>query len=136
MLICINKFLLNLSADWQALKKRKNMEATINKVEIQGFLGRDAEVKTFESGRTLVSMNIATSESYKNNKGEWVTNTTWHNVSYWKIKKDEDTDFLKKGELISVTGRLNTRKYTDKNGQDKYITEVVAQKIEPVKVEL
>jgi single-strand DNA-binding protein len=112
------------------------MESTINKVEIQGFLGRDAEVKTFESGRTLVSMNVATSESYKNNKGEWVTNTTWHNVSYWKTKKDEDTDFLKKGELVSVIGRLNTRKYTDKNGQDKYITEVVAQKIEPVKVEL
>ncbi len=112
------------------------MEATINKVELQGFLGRDAEVKSFESGRTLVSMSVATSESYKNNKGEWVNNTTWHNVSYWKIKKDEDLEFLKKGELVLLTGRLNTRKYTDKSGQDKYITEVVAQKIEPVKVEL
>lgn len=112
------------------------MEATINRVELQGFLGRDAEVKTFESGRTLVSMSIATSEGYKNSKGEWVNNTTWHNVSYWKTKKDEDLDFLKKGELVTITGRLNTRKYTDKNGQDKYITEVVAQKIEPVKVEL
>jgi len=112
------------------------MEATINKVELQGFLGRDAEVKSFESGRTLVSMSVATSESYKNNKGEWVNNTSWHNISYWKTKKDEDLDFLKKGELVSVSGKLSTRKYTDKNGQDKYITEVVAQKIEPVKVEL
>jgi len=108
---------------------------TINKVEIQGFLGRDAEEKTFESGRTLVSMNVATSENYKNNKGEWVTNTTWHNVSYWKNKKDEDTSFLKKGELISIQGKLNTRKYTDKTGQDKYITEVVAHKMELVKAE-
>ena len=111
------------------------METTINKVEIQGFLGRDAEVKTFESRRTLISMSLATNESFKNNKGEWVTTTSWHNVSYWKNKKDEATNFLKKGELVAVTGKLNTRKYTDKSGQERYITEVVAQKVEPVKVE-
>ena len=108
---------------------------TINKVEIQGFLGQDAEEKTFESGRTLISMSLATNESYKNNKDEWVTNTTWHNIAYWKNKKDENIDFLKKGELIAVTGKLNTRKYTDKSGNERYITEVVAHKIEPVKVE-
>lgn len=112
------------------------MEATINKVELQGFLGRDAEEKTFESGRTLVSMSIATSEGYKNNKGEWVNNTTWHSISYWKTKKEEDLDYLKKGQLVTISGKLNTRKFTDKNGQDKYITEVVAQKIAPVKDEL
>jgi single-strand DNA-binding protein len=112
------------------------MEATINKVEIQGFLGRDAEVKTFESGRTLVSMRLATNESYKNNKGEWVTNTTWHNVTYWKNKKDDTADSFKKGDLVSVTGKLNTRRYTDKSGQEKFITEVVANKIEPVKEEV
>jgi single-strand DNA-binding protein len=112
------------------------MEAkTINKVEIQGFLGRDAEVRTFESGRTLVSMSVATNESYKNNNGEWITSTTWHNVTYWKSKKEESFEFLKKGEMVSVTGKLNTRKYTDKNGQDKYITEIVAQKMEAVKSE-
>ena len=109
---------------------------TINKVEIQGFLGRDAEEKTFESGRTLISMNLATDESYKNKNDEWVTNTTWHNITYWKNKKDENTDFLKKGELISVSGKLNTRKYTDKSGNERYITEVVAHKIEPAKVEV
>ena len=109
---------------------------TINKVEIQGFLGRDAEEKTFESGRTLISMSLATDESYKNNKGEWLTNTTWHNVTYWKNKKDENTDFLKKGELISVSGKLNTRKYNDKSGNERYITEVVAYKIELVAVEV
>jgi single-strand DNA-binding protein len=112
------------------------MEATINKVEIHGFLGRDAEVKNFDSGRTLVSMSVATNESYKNNKGEWVTSTTWHNVTYWKNKKDKSMDFLKKGEMVAVTGKLHTRKYTDKSGQDRYITEVVAQKLEPIKVEV
>lgn len=111
------------------------MEKTMNKVEIQGFLGRDAEEKTFESGRTLVSMSIATNESFKNKNDEWINNTTWHNVAYWKNKKDEDLSFLKKGELVSVTGKLNTRKYTDKKGDDKYITEIVAFKLEPAKVE-
>ena len=112
------------------------MEAkTINKVEIQGFLGRDAEVKTFESGRTLVSMSVATNESYKSSNGEWVTNTTWHNVTYWKSKKEESFDYLKKGEMVSLSGKLHTRKYTDKNGQDRYITEIVAQKLEQVKAE-
>ena len=111
------------------------METTINKVEIQGFLGRDAEVKTFESGRMLVNMSVATNESYKNAKGEWITSTTWHNVTMWKNKKDDSTDFLKKGALVAVNGKLNTRKYTDKDGKDRYITEVVAMKVEPVKEE-
>ena len=108
---------------------------TINKVEIQGFLGRDAEEKTFESGRTLISMSLATDESYKNKNDEWLTNTTWHNVTYWKNKKDENLDFLKKGELIAVTGKINTRKYNDKSGQERFITEVLARKIEAAKVE-
>ncbi|MBI9055209.1 MAG: single-stranded DNA-binding protein [Bacteroidales bacterium] len=107
---------------------------TINKVEIQGFLGQDADVKTFESGRTLINMNIATNESYKDKNDEWIKSTTWHNVAYWKNKKDENLDFLKKGELISVTGKLNTRKYNDKSGNEKYVTEVVAYKIELIGV--
>lgn len=108
---------------------------TINKVEIQGFLGQDAEEKTFESGRTLVNMSIATNEGYKNNDGEWINSTTWHNVVYWKNKKDENLGFLKKGELISITGKLNNRKYTDKSGNEKYITEVVAYKLNLVEQE-
>ncbi|MDA3953484.1 MAG: single-stranded DNA-binding protein [Bacteroidales bacterium] len=108
---------------------------TINKVEIQGFLGSDAEEKTFESGRTLISMSIATNESYKNKNDEWITNTTWHNVTYWKNKKNENLDFLKKGELISVLGKLNTRTYKDKNALERYVTEVVAYKIEKIAVE-
>lgn len=112
------------------------METTINKVEIQGFLGRDAEERTFESGRTLITLNVATNESYKNARGEWITNTTWHNVTHWRNKKDDTLlNNLKKGALVWVEGKLNTRKYTDKQGQDKYITEVVAQKIELAKVE-
>jgi single-strand DNA-binding protein len=111
------------------------MEATVNRVEIKGFLGHDAEVKTLESGRTLVTMRMATNENYKNAKGEWVTNTTWHNVTMWKSKRDEELEFLKKGMLVAVTGKLNTRKYTDKLGQDRYITEVVATKVDLSRIE-
>jgi single-strand DNA-binding protein len=109
------------------------METTVNKVEIQGFLGRDAEVKSFDSGRSLATFSLATNESYKNAKGEWVTNTTWHNVTHWLNAKDKTIDFLKKGALVAVQGKLSTRKYTDKDGHDRYITEVVAQKVEPAK---
>jgi single-strand DNA-binding protein len=112
------------------------MEATINRVEIQGFLGRDAEVKTFDSGRTIITFSLATNESYRNAKGDLVESTTWHNVTLWKNKKEENYDFLKKGTLIAVNGKLNTRKYTDKNGHDRYITEVIAQKVEQAKGEI
>jgi single-strand DNA-binding protein len=110
------------------------METTksVNKVEILGFLGKDAVVKTFKSGRTLINMSVATSESYKNYQNEWVTNTTWHNVALWKNKADETHNFLKKGTKVSVVGKLNNRKYTDKEGKDRFITEIVAQKIEQV----
>ncbi len=105
---------------------------SVNKVEIKGFLGKDAVTKTFESGRTLVSLSVATNESYKNTKDEWVTNTAWHNIAYWRNKKDENLDFLKKGTMIVVSGKLNTRMYTDKQGQNRYITEIIAQKLEQV----
>jgi single-strand DNA-binding protein len=108
------------------------METTksVNKVEIQGFLGKDAVVRTFESGRTLINMSVATSESYQNQANEWVTNTIWHNIVLWKNKSEEQYDFLKKGKKIAVVGKLNNRKYTDKEGNVKYITEILAQKVE------
>ena len=110
------------------------METTksINKVEIQGFLGKDAIVRTFESGRTLINMSVATSESYKNQLNEWVTTTTWHLVAFWRNKNDEKYDFLKKGKKVNVMGKLNNRKYTDKDGNDRYITEVLAHKVEQI----
>lgn len=112
------------------------METTINRVEIQGYLGRDAEIRSFESGHMLVTMSIATSESYKNNQGEWITSTTWHNVAQWRTKMDDSMrENLKKGALVQVTGKLNTRKYTDKKGENRYITEVVAERVEFAKIE-
>lgn len=111
------------------------METTksINKVELQGFLGKDAVVKTFKNGRTMINLSVATNESYKNQQNEWITNTTWHNVIQWRNSADKVVDFLKKGNKIAVTGKLNNRKYTDKEGKERYITEIIAQKLEEVK---
>lgn len=103
---------------------------TFNKVEIQGFLGKDATIRTFENGRKLINISVATDESYKNNAGAWIRNTTWHNVSCWKNKTDEVESFLKKGNLVTVSGKLSNRKYTDKNGNDRYITEIIAKTVE------
>lgn len=111
------------------------METTVNRVELQGYLGRDAEVKKFDSGRALVTFSLATSESYKNSKGEWVNNTAWHNITLWQNGKKPDADYLKKGALVRIEGKLNTRKYTDREGKDRYVTEIVAQRAEPVKTD-
>ena len=113
------------------------METTksVNKVEIQGFLGKDAVIKTFDNGRTLINISVATNESYKNQQDEWVTNTNWHNVAVWRNKNDDKLEFLKKGALVIVNGKLNNRKYTDKHGQNRYFTEIIAKSIEQIKPE-
>lgn len=108
------------------------MEANVNKVEICGFLGRDAQVKPFGNGRSLTSISLATTERYKNQKGEWVSNTTWHNVTYWKEPAPALKEQLKKGACLSVEGKLSSRKYTDKEGQIRTITEIIASKLELV----
>ncbi len=87
----------------------------------------DATEKLIEFAETVKQDAVS-----EKKQDEWVTNTAWHNVTYWKNKKDEIIDFLKKGEMIAISGKLNTRKYTDKQGQDRYITEIIAQKLEQV----
>lgn len=108
------------------------METTMNKVELTGYVGKNPEIKTLSNGKTMVSLSVATSESYKNQNGEWISNTTWHNVVMWKDFDASAKEQVKKGSLVAVTGKLSSRKYTDKSGQNRYITEVIAQSIEPV----
>lgn len=109
------------------------METTMNKIELTGYVGKNPEIKTLNNGKTMVSLSVATSESYKNQNGEWISNTTWHNVVMWKAFDASAQDEVKKGSLVAVIGKLSNRKYVDKNGQNRYITEVIANSIEPVK---
>ena len=107
------------------------MEKTINKVELNGFIGMNPEVKTLENGNTLTRFSIATSESYKDKNGIWIEDTTWHNVIMWGAKTNVED--LKKGSRVQIIGKLKNRQYQDKAGVTKYVTEVITTKIETVK---
>ncbi|HMQ05746.1 MAG TPA: single-stranded DNA-binding protein [Saprospiraceae bacterium] len=98
----------------------------INKVILIGNLGKDPEVRTLESGAKVVRFPLATNESYQDKSGEWQTVTEWHNVTMWRNLAERAEKDLKKGSLIYLDGKLSTRKWTDKEGQDRYTTEVVA----------
>ena len=100
------------------------MYALKNKVQLIGNLGNAPEVKTTESGKKLARFSVATNESYRNAKGEKVTETTWHNLVAWGKVADIAEKYLNKGSEIAVEGKLINRSYTDKDGNKKYITEV------------
>ncbi len=106
------------------------MKTTVNKVEICGFLGKDAEVRTLANGHSLIRLSVATNDYYKKPDGVRAENTTWHKVMMWKKDAAGMAENLKKGKLVHIAGRLNNRKYTDKNGRNHFITEVLAHKTE------
>lgn len=96
-----------------------------NRIQLIGHLGKDPEVKIFESGKSLARLTIATSESYKNQKGELVKNTTWHNVIAWNKTAEMMKKYLKKGNEVLLQGKLSHRSWEDQNGETKYITEII-----------
>jgi single-strand DNA-binding protein len=96
-----------------------------NSVRLVGFLGGDPEVKTVGNNKKLVKMSIATNDSYKNDKGEKVEETQWHNLVLWDKTAGIAEKYLHKGSEISVEGRLTTHSYTDKEGIKRYATEIV-----------
>jgi single-strand DNA-binding protein len=100
------------------------MYALKNKVQLIGNLGGAPEVKTTESGKKLARFSVATNESYRNAKGEKVTETTWHNLVAWGKVAEIAEKYLNKGKEVAIEGKLINRSYTDKDGNKKYITEV------------
>ena len=104
---------------------------SLNKVTIIGHLGRDPEIKHLQNNTALANFSVATSESWKDkNAGEWQEKTEWHRVAAWRQAADRvERMGLKKGSLVYVEGKLETRKYTDKDGVEKYSTEIVAYTI-------
>ncbi len=103
--------------------------AGVNKVILIGNLGKDPEVRHLESGRAVANFPIATSESYKNREGDKVTHTEWHNIVLWTPLAEIAEKYLNKGKQVYIEGRLTTRSYEDKDGNKKYITEVVGQNL-------
>ena len=100
-----------------------------NRVQLIGNVGNDPEIKTLENGRKLAHITIATNDYYKNEKGERVEQTEWHRVTAWGKTAELIEKYVVKGKEIAVEGKLTHRSYDDKNGEKRYITEVVVNEI-------
>lgn len=101
------------------------MNALRNKVQLIGHVGQEPEIKTFEGGKKLANITLATNESYTNSKGEKVEQTEWHRLTAWGKTADLIESYVIKGKEIAVEGKLTHRSYDDKDGVKRYITEVV-----------
>ena len=101
------------------------MNSLRNSVRLVDNLGMDPEVKTFDTNKKLARVSLATKETYKNNKGEKVTETQWHNLVIWGAQAQLVEDLLKKGDEVAIEGRIANSNYTDKDGNKRYVSEIV-----------
>ncbi len=103
--------------------------AGVNKAILLGNLGRDPEIRHFDDGSSKAAFSLATSKSYNDRSGERVTKTEWHNVVLWRGLAKTAERYLTKGKQVYVEGEISTRSYTDKNGQTRYITEIIGDRL-------
>ena len=104
--------------------------ASVNKVILVGNLGRDPEIRYLPSGEPVANITIATSSKYKGKTGEMVEETEWHRVTFFGKLADIVGQYLKKGRPVYVEGRIKTRKYTDKDGVEKFATDIIASEMQ------
>ena len=106
--------------------------AGVNKVIIIGNLGRDPEIKYTQNGNVPVAnFTVATTESWKDrNTGEWQEKTEWHRIVAWRHLAERAERYLRKGKQVYIEGKLETRKWTGQDGNDRYTTEVIAQQLQ------
>ncbi|MBB6612950.1 single-stranded DNA-binding protein [Pontibacter sp. Tf4] len=100
--------------------------ASVNKVILIGNLGKDPEVRHLEGGVAVARFPLATSESYKDKNGQRVEKTEWHNIVLWRGLAEVAEKFLKKGQSVFIEGKIRTSQYQDKEGNQRYSTEIVA----------
>lgn len=105
------------------------MNALKNRVQLIGNLGNNPEIITLESGKKLAKFAIATNETYKNARGEKITDTQWHNVVAWNKTAEIIEKYLEKGKEVMIEGKLTSRSFEDKDGNKRYITEVVCNEL-------
>jgi single-strand DNA-binding protein len=105
------------------------MNAMKNRVQLIGNVGNDPEIKNFEGGKKLANLTIATNDHYKNEKGERVDQTEWHRVVAWGKTAEIIEKYVTKGVQIALEGKLSHRSYDDKNGEKRYISEVVVSEV-------
>lgn len=99
---------------------------SINKVILVGNVGKDPVVRYFDKGVAKATFPLATSETYTNQQGETITSTEWHNIVLWRSLAEVAEKTVKKGTQVYIVGKIKTRSYVDKDGVNKYITEILA----------
>ena len=99
---------------------------SINKVILVGNVGKDPVIRYFDKGVAKVTFPLATSETYTNQQGETITSTEWHNIVLWRALAEVAEKTVKKGSQVYIVGKIKTRSYVDKDGNNKYITEILA----------
>ena len=105
------------------------MSTLRNKVQLIGNLGNDPEIITLESGKKLAKFSLATNESYKDANGEKQTKTDWHNLVALGKTADIIEKYITKGKEIAIEGKLSTRSYETKEGENRYVTEVIVNEL-------
>jgi len=104
--------------------------ASVNKAILIGNLGRDPEIKYTPSGQAVTNFSIATTERYKDKNGEQQERTTWHNIVAWGRQAEIAKEYLAKGSPVYIEGRIDNRSYEDKDGNKRYISEIVVQRLQ------
>jgi single-strand DNA-binding protein len=99
---------------------------SINKVILVGNVGKDPVIRYFDKGVAKATFPLATSETYTNQQGETITSTEWHNIVLWRALAEVAEKTVKKGSQLYIIGKIKTRSYVDKEGNNKYITEILA----------
>lgn len=99
---------------------------SVNKVILVGNAGKDPVVRYFDKGVAKATFPLATSETYTNQQGENITSTEWHNIVLWRSLAEVAEKTVKKGTQVYIVGKIKTRSYVDKDGNNKYITEILA----------
>ncbi len=100
-----------------------------NSVRLTGFLGSAPEVKSISETKKVAKLNLATNDSYKNEKGEKVEETQWHNLVAWNAQATIAEKYLQKGSEVAIEGKLTNRSYVNKDGIKCYVTEVIVSEI-------
>lgn len=104
--------------------------ASVNKAILIGSLGRDPEVRFMPNGEAVCNFSIATSENWKDKQGQKQEKTEWHNIVMYRKLAEIAGEYLKKGSSVYIEGRIQTRKWQDKEGNDRYSTEIIADQMQ------
>ena len=102
----------------------------VNKVILIGNVGRDPEVRYFDNGLAKAQFSLATTETYKNKEGQKIVQTEWHTIVMWRKLAEIVEKYVKKGDKLYIEGKIKTRSYDDKEGNKKYITEILAENMQ------